>query len=68
MPKEKEYLIPESQLFRLMKGCASVNGCKKYGQVGCECSNQSLLSEANLIIDDVDTDRLLESEFNSCDC
>lgn len=35
---EKVYEIPESQLFRLLEVCSKVNGCKHFGDEGCQCS------------------------------
>lgn len=66
MSLEKEYLIPESQLIRLLETCHKANSCKDYGHKDCECSNQSLLSDGRLVIGIVEdrSDTLLESEFN----
>jgi hypothetical protein len=35
---EKVYEIPESQLFRLLEVCSKANGCKHFGDEGCQCS------------------------------
>lgn len=44
--EERVYEVPESHLFRLLEICSKKNGCKHFGEVGCQCSNATFAPKA----------------------